>query len=113
MDVLHLPSTKAKIGSMYLGTITTDVWCLAYSIIFLLRRTLFVAFTFGLYNYPSLQVHLFIYSNVYYLIYLNKVAPHEDPFYGAVEVINEVLFMIACYHYVYFTNVIYDPFLRK
>jgi hypothetical protein len=45
---LWRPSVKAQIGSLYLGINTQSMWALSYTIVFMLRRTLFVALMFGL-----------------------------------------------------------------
>ena len=65
------PSIQKKIGSMYLGVWLSTGWGLSYSIVFLIRRSLFVALTFALYDYPGIQIQLFIYSSVLYMIYLH------------------------------------------
>lgn len=51
---LSRPSILNKIGSLYLGIRETDKWSLAYSQVFMVRRILFVALTFGFKNQPSL-----------------------------------------------------------
>ena len=62
---------KDKIGSMYMGVqIDDDSFGLTLSEVVLLRRTLFVAITFGLLNYLGLQMHFFILSSVFYMCYL-------------------------------------------
>jgi len=68
---LHLPSMNQKIGSFYLGLKTKSKWAaVAYSPIFLGRRLVFVIFTFALTSHPYLQVHLFIYMLLWYVIYI-------------------------------------------
>lgn len=47
---LWRPSVKAEIGSMYLGLNTNKVLALAYTIVFMVRRTLFVLIMFFLSN---------------------------------------------------------------
>ena len=71
---LEKDSIQEKIGSMYLG-----VWLggkirygLSLSIMFLARRSIFVAITFGLYEHPGLQIHLFIFTSLLYIIYLSS-----------------------------------------
>lgn len=112
-DKLALPSMKAKIGTLYMGTNTTSFWSLMYSFIFLWRRNVFIGITYLLFDYPSLQVHLFLYSNVIYIIYINSATPHSESFSLATEVINETMFLLVCYHFVLFTNVVSDPIIRN
>jgi hypothetical protein len=65
---------KQKIGSLYLGLKTNVRWAaIAYSPIFLVRRLLFAVLTFALTDYPYLQVHLFIFMLLWYLIYIEYV----------------------------------------
>lgn len=67
---LAYPSYKKKFGSMYEGCKTESVAALLYSIIFLYRRIAFVAATYLLRQYPSLQVSLLVHLNLAYLCYL-------------------------------------------
>jgi hypothetical protein len=78
---LGKPSMAEKIGSLYVGLKTDDKWAtVAYPFIFLIRRQIFVVMTFVLVEQPSLQVHLFIYMSLWYIIYINTVLPHETRF---------------------------------
>ena len=47
-DDLWRPSVKAQIGSLYLGININSLWALTYTIVFMLRRTLFVVLMFSL-----------------------------------------------------------------
>mgnify|MGYP006922984482 CR=1 FL=1 len=62
---------KDRIGSLYLNMVTSKGIALAYSIIFLLRRCIFVFITFSLSKYAHLQIQLWILTTVIYLSYLN------------------------------------------
>jgi hypothetical protein len=46
----------------------------------LMRRQIFIAMTFVMVEQPSLQVHLFIYMSLWYIIYIESVLPHETRF---------------------------------
>ena len=74
---LPRPSTKKAIGTLYLSIKDTDKVALAYTPIFMLRRLLFIAITFGMAEYPGLQIHLFSYLNLFYVMYLGLVGPHD------------------------------------
>ena len=65
---------QKKIGSMYLGIWVSEkisYYALSYSIVFLLRRSVFILISFLLLDYPGIQIQLFIYTSVLYIIYLN------------------------------------------
>ena len=54
MMILERPSCKASFGSIYLDLNERNPWGLAYSQVFILRRLVFLALTFGLAKYPNL-----------------------------------------------------------
>ena len=96
---------------MYVGAYFTNqkIYPVSYAIIFLLRRSLFIFITFYLYNFPGIQIQLFIYSSVLYIIYLNSHRIYELPVDLFLENLNEVFFILALYHLVLFSNLVYDP----
>jgi hypothetical protein len=51
---LWRPSVKAVIGSLYLGINTESYWALSYSIVFMMRRSLFVLLMFSLMMQPAI-----------------------------------------------------------
>ena len=55
---LNVLSVKQRIGSMYLGirVVKLSIYALAYSLMFLIRRSFFVALTFGLKRFPGIQI---------------------------------------------------------
>ena len=57
-DNLDKDSVKRKIGSMYLGVYLEgdDTFGLSVAVVFLIRRSLFVAITFALIDHPALQM---------------------------------------------------------
>jgi len=62
---------------LYLGLKTNLKWAaVGYTPIFLIRRLFFVIFTFTLSDKPYLQVHLFIYMLIWYVIYIEMIEPH-------------------------------------
>ncbi len=98
-----------KIGSLYLGLKTNQKWAaIAYTPIFLIRRLLFVGLTFILAKQPNLQVHLFIYLLLWYVIYIETVLPHETRFQTTQEHANEIFVLVICYHFVLFTGIVPD-----
>jgi hypothetical protein len=41
-----------------------------------------------------------------YMVYIMEVRPHTDRFDARAELLNEVLLVLICYHFVLFTNLI-------
>ena len=70
---------------------------------------MFLAITFGLYNFPSIQIQLFVLSLNFYIIYLNWYRIHHERFSLWFENMNESTFLLVCYHLILFTNIIEDP----
>ena len=64
---------------------------------------------FLLAEYPGIQVQVFIYSSVLYVIYLHFQRIYIDPFMLTFETINECSLQLVCYHLVLFTNLVSDP----
>lgn len=109
---LWRPSVKAQIGSLYLGIKTESQWALTYSVVFMLRRSLFVALMFGLQQQPAIQMNLFIYSSNLYLIYLQHVLPYDDSATVLAETCNEAMLLMICYHFILLSDLLADPALK-
>ena len=105
---LPRPSTKSAIGSLYLAIRDQDRFALAYSSVFMFRRLIFIAITFGLSSVPGLQIHLFAYTSMFYVIYLGLVMPHESFSVTGQELANETVLMLSCYHFILFTGLVDD-----
>ena len=109
---LWKPSVKAQIGSMYLGLNTDRVISLTYTIVFMVRRSLFVVVMFFLSNQPAIQMNLFIFMSNLYIIYLNQVSPYEEKQVVITETFNEVMLMLICYHFILLTDLLSDQDLK-
>ena len=96
---------------MYLGVYLDEdhSYSLTYSFFFLLRRFIFVMFTFLLFDHPALQLQAFIWSSILYMGYLSAERIYEDDFTFKLEYLNECLLMLMCYHQIGFTNIVKDP----
>ena len=57
---------------------------------------------------PSLIIHFFIYSSLFYLIYLGFGKPHQLPFQWRLELINEFMLLESFYFFVLYTGLIHD-----
>lgn len=73
---------------------------------FLVRRTIFVIFTFTLISHPILQIELFIVVSLLYLCYINSKLLFLTRFLSRLETLNEVLFLLICYHLVLMANLV-------
>ena len=99
---------------MYSGVWLSEkpsIFSLSYSIVFLLRRTIFAVITFLLFDYPTMQILAFIMNIILYVIYLNSSRIYAERFPLYLENLNESFFLIVCYHILLFTNVLDDPIL--
>ena len=114
-DNLDKDSVKRKIGSMYLGVHLKgdDTLGLSVAIVFLLRRSIFVAITFALIDHPALQMQAFIFLSVLYMGYLKSVRIYDDQFMLDLEFFNEGLLLLCCYHFLMFTNILNDPYTSE
>jgi hypothetical protein len=103
---LEKPSMNGKIGSLYLGLKENSKGAMMYSSVFMVRRLFFIMLTFAVSAVPCLQIQLFIFTTVMYMVYIMEVRPHTDRFQTKAEILNEVLLISICYHLVLFTNLI-------
>ena len=102
---------KTKIGTMYPGVLlkTNHAFSLSLSIVFLIRRFLFVLITFTLYDHPVIQIQMFILSSIVYIIYLGSARIFRENSSLKAEYLNESLFMVVCYHLILFKNFLDGP----
>lgn len=98
---------RGKIGTLYAGLRPEVRSNISYTPVFMLRRVFFVILTFGLLHVPGVQIQVFIFSNVLYIIYMNYCVVHEDRMGKWVSNYNEMLLLIICYHFVLFSNLIW------
>lgn len=101
-------SMRDKIGTIYPGIDTENTFALSYTIVFLFRRSLFCMFTFAMFEIPGMQVQLFIFSSVLYIIYLNSTSFFTSSLLQSQENMNEAFFILIGYHLVLFGNLIDD-----
>jgi len=105
---LNTLSMRKKIGTLYPGINTESKVALLYTIVFLLRRSLFCFFTFAMISIPGIQVQTFIFSSLLYVIYLNSDHIFESKLQTMQENVNEAIFIVVCYHCVLFGNLVDD-----
>ena len=68
--------------------------------------------TFSLFQYPGLQINVFIYTSLLYIIYITHFPKFDPITIMWTEVINESVFLLICYHMVLFSNLIWDTTLK-
>ena len=101
---LNRPGVQDRIGSLYLGLKTDKCSTLIQPMIYVLRRSLFVACSFFLLDYPSLQVQALITLGLCYIMYLSHAVVYEDPGTKRFEMYNEIFLLACCYVFMLFTN---------
>lgn len=79
-----------------------------YSVIFLLRRSFFIAVTYVLYSYPSMQVECMLYSTLIYIVYISQMGFYETVSNRRIEIMNESILVALCYHFVIFADPSWD-----
>ena len=109
---LGKPSVKARIGTLYLGLRPERDHVPSYSMVFILRRLIFVAITFALFNFPGIQIQVFTYVSILYIIYISHMYFHDPKSAKSIEMLNEALFLLICYHFVVFVNLLWDSNMR-
>ena len=105
-DDLWLPSVRDRVGTIYNNMNPEKVSALAYAIVFLGRKSLFVLLTFTLSLYPHLQIQIFTFTTLLYMCYFNFDLLHASRALRNLETVNEYFFLILCYHLLLFNNMV-------
>jgi len=111
---LNNEETKKKMVNLYADIrIREDdpdrAWNIAYYPNFLIRRIMFVAFPTFLWVFPYFQIQCLIMFTSLYIIFYAGTKPHNSRDRRYMEVFNEVLIMIACYHLICFSEFNLSP----
>ena len=85
---------------------------LIYPIVFLIRRIVFVAITFLLFDHPGIQIQVFIFSSIVYQIFIHSYVRFKPKTFLWSELANEAVFLLVCYHMVLFSNLIWEPHIK-
>ena len=117
-ESLDNPSMRAKIGSLYepFETMKSEKEHYNveyYSLVFHLRRSLFVLTTFMLYSYPGLQVMSFMQTSILYMVYVGHVPYFREIRTKRLEIFNEFIGIVMCYSYLLFANIVSDRQQRR
>ena len=81
---------------------------LCYPLVYLVRRTAFVAVTFLLFNQPSLQLYLMIHSSLLYIFYICTFPLYRTRALRRHELANEMILLLIYYHLALLSNVAWD-----
>jgi len=61
---------------------------------------------FAMPSLPGIQINLFIYSIVWYIIYVNETLPFNDSTIGRVDTANQFMLLCSCYHFILFSDLV-------
>ena len=92
--VLEQVEVRDKIGTLYNGLKPKNPNVMIYSFIFLVRRSLFIAITFALFENPGLQLLLMLQKTLFYVIFLGYADFFEMFGSKALEILNESIFIL-------------------
>ena len=114
---LGLPSMRARIGNLYADFRTTDLEgnvCKVeyYSLVFYMRRAIFVAISFGLFNYPGLQIMSMLQLSIAYIIYIGHVTFYQERVVKHLEIVNEAIGLSMGYCYLMLINIVSERIKR-
>ena len=85
---------KAKYGTVYEGLDTRKRSVIFYSLLFIVRRLLFVAVCLTLYNYQIIGLALVVYMTLISAAYLLVFSPYEEKLAENLDVMNEAVTVV-------------------
>ena len=109
-EVLDRYLCQKKIGTMYNGAYLSGnkIYPVSYSVVFLIRRSTFILLTFMLFDQPAIQIQVFVFMSIMYIIYLNSERIYDLRVDLYLENLNEAFFLMALYHFLLFA-LVSDP----
>ena len=97
-NILHKRRVRKKFGSMYLGIRTKNSIEYSYTMVFLLRRMIYAILTATCLQNPNICIHIFLFSNIMYLVYFNYARSHDTDISRRIELMNEISLQLITYH---------------
>ena len=88
-DRLDTEPMRAKIGSLYLGVHARTPFQRLYSSVFLSRRLLYAILTVVCINNPNILIHVFLATNILYVVYMGLSNPNDSTLGRRMEYLNE------------------------
>lgn len=110
---LSTAAMKEKIGNMYATVDPSVEGSLYYNVVFLFRRSSYVAITFSLFNFPGIQIQAFMYVTMFYMMYIHHYPKYSETLTLKSETFNEIMFLLICYHMVLFSNLVWNPEMKQ
>lgn len=97
---------QRRFGTLYLGlnAFWGPVEWASFS--FLLRRSCFVLLTYIMMSFPGIQVQIFCFMSVLYLIFVNHMNYYGTRLLINLENLNEFFFLLICYNFVLYCNLV-------
>lgn len=95
---LSRSAVKAKMGTLYLGSRTKTLLQRIYPSVFVFRRLLYAILTVVCISNPNILIHVYLLSNVMYVVYLGTAEPNDTMVGRRVEYFNEAGLQIVTYH---------------
>jgi len=87
----------ARYGTLYQGIKTESWWTAIYQGVFLLRRLFMVCLVVFAYDYPFFKPMIFLWFQIFYLIWVGWNKPHDDRWYNFLEKLNETGLIVIGY----------------
>ena len=84
-----------------------------YRLLFCLRRAIFIFSIYQLYNYITLQICLFYYSNLFISIFQGQFSPLKGKLQNRLQLMNEIFVCFIAYFSMLFTDYVstdYDKY---
>ena len=110
--LLNDPGTINKFGALYSGLDSKNQRVMSYSIVYLLRRSLFVAITFALFEKPGVQLQFMIFMTIMYLAYLGYADFYITSRGKTLEMLNESVFVLIQYCFVLLYELVSNDYAR-
>lgn len=79
---------------------------------FMLRRVMFVTVPILMFAFPILQLQFLCFFTSLYIIVVVYIRPHTDNNVLRLEIFNEVMLMMSCYHMFCFTEFNVDDLMK-
>ena len=97
-DKLSHDYVKSRIGNLYEGLNPYKPGLKFYGAAFFARRTIFVALTFALFDYPVLQVMMFVCICIMYCGFMMSQDFYLKKWTKVLDLFSELLLILFCYH---------------
>jgi hypothetical protein len=107
-SVLQTESYNQRFGVLYEELKIQSRYDLSFHLIFILRRLIFTFICLYMRSASYFQIMFLEYLNLALMIYLGNNQPFRRPFKNKVEVVNEVLIMIATNVFMCFSDFVPD-----